>query len=154
MRKGWTWSSAVVLVLTGCGAGNSPSAGGAFTLPANEVDQHDTAYIAEVVADPDGDDLADGSGEYVVVHNNWDLRADLGGWSIEDADGNELDLGVGRQLVSGARLRVYSSCGEDTDEAVHNCLDEPVLDDSGDVLVLRDSGGNEVMRFPYGTASE
>ena len=142
---------ALFILVAGCGDDAVP---GTFTLPGDQVGEHATAYIATVVADPQGDDLAEGAGEHVVIRSNFDHRTDMGGWAVEDADGNRLPLGIGRQLDPGAELRLYSSCGQDTDEAVFACLDEPVLDDDGDVVRLLDSGGNEVMRFAYGTAGE
>ena len=142
---------AVLVVVAGCGDGAGP---GTFTLPGDQVKEHDTSYIATVVADPAGDDLAEGVGEHLVIRSNFDHRTDMGGWDVEDSDGNRLPLGIGRQLDAGAELRVYSSCGEGTDEAVYACLDEPVLDDDGDIVKLVDSGGTEVMRFAYGTEAE
>lgn len=73
----------------------------------------------------------------LAVRNGWEHRANLGGWWIQDADGNRLALGVGRQIDPGAELRVHTACSDDTDEAVFACLDEPVLHDDGDVLTLR-----------------
>jgi predicted small lipoprotein YifL len=135
-------------VATACGGGRE----GPFELPTSEAAAYPTAYLAVVVADPAGDDLATGEGEHVVVRNNWDHRADLGGWWIEDADGHRLPLGVGRQLDPGAELEVHVACGDDGDEAVFACLDREVLDDDGEVLRLLDAGGGEVARFAYGTA--
>lgn len=143
---------AAAAVLAACGGSPSSSPEGIHRLPASEVDDYETAYIAEVVAVADGGDLAEGAGEHVIVRNNWDLRADLGGWWIEDADANRLRLGVGRQVEAQGELRVHTACGENTEEAVFACLDEPVLGDDGDVLILRDSAGGEVMRFAYGDA--
>ncbi len=142
---------AVALAAVGCG-GSSPA--GTYELPAEQAEQYDTAYLAAVVAATDGDDLEEGAGEHVVVANNWDHRTDMGGWWIEDADGNRLPLGIGRQIDPNAELRVHTSCGEDTDEAVFACLDVEVLDDDGDVLRLLDSAGSEVARFAYGDAAD
>ncbi|MBS3940500.1 MAG: lamin tail domain-containing protein [Actinobacteria bacterium] len=141
---------AVAVIAVGCGGG----ADGIYVLPDDQVQQYDTAYLAEVVAAPEeGDDLDEGAGEHVVIRNNWDHRTDMGGWYIETDDGVRLPLGIGRQIDPDAELRVHSSCGENTDEAVFVCLDDEALDDDGGVLVLRDSAGAEVARFAYGSAS-
>lgn len=102
--------------VAGCGAEQAP-----FVLPEYEAEQYATAYLARVEPAPEGDDLTDGGGEYVVIANNADIRVDMGGWYIDDAAGTRLNLGIGRQIDVGKELRVYSSCGESTDEAVFAC---------------------------------
>lgn len=134
----------VMIAVGGCGADQDP-----FALPDEEAEQYPTAYLARAEPAPDGDDLADGGGEYVVVANNADIRVDMGGWYIDDTAGNRLNLGIGRQIDVGAELRVHSSCGESTEEAVFACAGVEVLDDDGDVLTLRDSAGTEVAELRY-----
>lgn len=135
----------LLTVLVGCGADEDP-----FTLPAEQAEEYATAYLARVEPAPEGDDLAEGAGEYVLIANNADIRVDMGGWYVEDAEGNRLNLGIGRQIDVGKELKVHSSCGESTDEAVFACVESEVLDDTGDILTLRDSAGGEVAVFAYG----
>lgn len=130
------------------------SAGDRLVLPESEAEQYPTAYLSRVEPAPQGEDLAEGSGEYVVIEQNADIRVDMGGWYIEDSGGKRLNLGIGRQIDAGAELRVYSSCGESTDEAVFACVGAEVLDDDGDVLTLRDSAGDEVAEFAYGDQAD
>ena len=134
--------------ITGCNA--QANGHEELVLPESDAKQYVGAYLARVTPATGGDDMAEGEGEYVVVDNKADIRYDVGGWYIEDADGNRLNLGIGRQIEVGAELRVYSSCGESTDEAVFACAEDEVLDDKGDVLTLRDSAGSEVAEFAYG----
>ncbi|GAB2739145.1 lamin tail domain-containing protein [Nocardioides pakistanensis] len=143
-------AATVSLVLAGLAAGCSDDLSDELSLSGTEAEAYATAYLSQVEPAPEGDDLADGAGEYVVIEQNADIRVDMGGWYIEDADGNRLSLGIGRQIDPGAELRVYSSCGESSDEAVFVCADQEVLDDEGDVLTLRDSAGGEVATFTYG----
>ena len=138
-----------LIALAGCGSEQDP-----FTLPDDQAEQYATAYLLRVEPAPDGDDLAEGAGEYVVIANNADIRVDMGGWYIDDTAGNRLNLGIGRQIDVGAELRVYSSCGESTDEAVFACAGVEVLDDDGDVLTLRDSAGTEVAELRYDDGAE
>jgi hypothetical protein len=90
----------------------------------------------------------------VVVSNNASIRTDMGGWYVEDADGNSLPLGIGTQVDEGAQLRLYSACGENTAEKIFACADTEVLDDGGETLTLHDSAGGEVAQFAYGDATE
>lgn len=115
-------------------------------LPDREAEQYETAYIAEVV--PEGT-AADG--EHVVLRNRHEIvRADLGGWAIEDADGNRIRIPFSRQIDPGDELTVYTRSGEDTDDAIHAGLEGDILGDDGDTLVLLDAAGKEVARFEYG----
>ena len=141
-------AASLALVVAACG-GSGPAE--PYELPASEAERYDTAFIAVVVADVEGDDLAPDAGEHVVIRTNWDHRTDMGGWAVEDADGNRLPLGIGRQLDPGTELALHTGCGQTTDTAVFACLDTEVWDDDGDVARLLDAGGTEVARFAYGS---
>lgn len=138
-----------VLAVAGCGASGEPSGRpGTYELPAEEVEQYPTAYIAQIVADPPGDDLAEDAGEHVVIANNAEIRIDMGGWWLEVGDAR-LPLGIGRQIDVGTELRVHPGPGTTGDDAVFVGLDEEVLDDSGGTVRLLDSAGTEVATFRY-----
>ncbi len=138
---------AAAVVLTAACGGGAEAPAGTFELPDPAEDA--TAYVAVVVADPPGDDLAHGAGEHLVIRNNTDTRIDMGGWyfTIEDT---RLPLGIGRQIDPDAELRVHPGPGETTDDAVFVGLDEEALPDTGGLLILHDAGGNIVDRCPYG----
>jgi hypothetical protein len=136
-------------VVAGCDDADEPAEPGTYVLPDGEAEQYDTAYISEVVADPPGDDLAEGGGEHVVIANNATIRIDMGGWWLE-ADGERLPLGIGRQIDVGTELRVHPGPGETGEEAVFVGLDEEVLADDAGTVVLKDAAGSEVARFEYG----
>lgn len=137
-----------VVALVGC-RGDDSAQTGTFELPSSEAEQYPTAYLASVVADPPGDDLAPNGGEHVVIRNNAEIRIDMGGWWI-DAGNARLPLGIGRQIDVEAELRLHPGPGNTSDNAVFVGLDEEALGDDGGVLVLRDSAGSEVARFAYG----
>lgn len=138
----------VLVVAVACGDDGPATEPGTYVLPGSQAEQYDTAYIAEVVADPPGDDLAEGAGEHVVIANNATIRIDMGGWWL-DVDGERLPLGIGRQIDVGTTLRVHPGPGETDDDAVFVGLDEEVLDDDGATVVLLDAAGTEVARFEY-----
>lgn len=89
MRDRFTRVVALTAVLVassvGCGAEQDP-----FVLPEDEAEQYETAYLARVEPAPDGDDLAEAGGEYVVVASNADIRVDTGGRYIGDSAGTEV----------------------------------------------------------------
>jgi hypothetical protein len=138
-----------LIPLTACG--DVTPAAGTYELSSSEAEEYPTAYVDAVVADPEGDDLAEGAGEHVVIANNATIRIDMGGWWLEVGD-ELLPLGIGRQIDVGRQLRVHPGPGETNDDAVFVGLAEEVLDDDGGVIVLRDAAGSEVATFRYGTA--
>lgn len=151
VRYGTAMSVAVaaVVALTACGDGGASTS--AYELSPSAADEYPTAYVDAVVADPEGDDLAEGAGEHIVIANNATIRIDMGGWWLDVGD-ERLPLGIGRQIDVGTKLRVHPGPGETTEEAVFVGLDQEVLDDDGGVVVLRDAAGSEVASFRYGTA--
>jgi hypothetical protein len=136
------------LTVVGCGDDEAPAEEGIYELPSDEAERYDTAYIARVVADAAGDDLAEGAGEHVVIANNAEIRIDMGGWWLE-VDGERLPLGIGRQIDVGTELRVHPGPGVTDEEAVFVGLEAEVLDDVGGTVVLRDAAGSEVAELRY-----
>lgn len=143
----------VLLLLAACGGGDDAPEG-EFRLPSSEADDHDTAYVAVVVADPPGDDLAEGAGEHVVIRNNADIRIDMGGWFLELPSGDRIPIGIGRQIDVGAELRVHPGPGETGDDAVFAGRERQGLPDEGGVVKLLDAAGAEVASFAYGAAAD
>lgn len=146
---GVRWRSVLavgLVVVSGCGSEAAPE--GEHHVSGSEAAEHDTAYIAVVVYDPPGDDLAEGGGEHVVIRNNADIRIDMGGWWVEASGGRRLPLGIGRQIDPDAELRVHTGSGTDGDDVVFAGLEEEALGDAGRV-VLRDAAGAEVMEVRY-----
>lgn len=139
----------VAVLAAACGDDDAPATEpGTYRIAAGEAEQYDTAYIAAVVADPPGDDLAEGAGEHVVIANKADIRIDMGGWWL-DVGSERLDLGIGRQIDPGAELRVHPGPGTTDDDAIFLDLGTEVLDDDRGVVVLRDAAGDVVARFRY-----
>ncbi|MFP5322955.1 MAG: lamin tail domain-containing protein [Acidimicrobiia bacterium] len=135
-------------LLAACDGGEEAVEPGTFVLPGEAAERYDTAYIAELVADPPGDDLAEGGGEHVVIANNATIRIDMGGWWLEVGD-ERLPLGIGRQIDVDAELRVHPGPGETGEDAVFLGLDQEVLHDDAGTVVLKDAAGTEVARFDY-----
>ena len=65
-------------------------------------------------------------------------------------DCTELPVRVGRQIDVGAQLRVHTSFGEDSEQAVFVCLDGEALNDQSGTVMLFDAAGTEVAPLKYG----
>lgn len=105
--------------------------------------------FGEVVADPDGDDLAHNGGEYVVITTQR-KKVDVSGWTIQHDDGGVLRIGAGYRMDANATLQVHTGTGDDDPpERYFNDYRGEVLADDGGVLILRDRQGREVARVEY-----
>ena len=137
---------ATVLTLLSCGGDDGPTS---FTRSDDDLEGHQGVYVAEVLPAPDGSDVADGAGEYVVLRSTLDIRDDVGFWGIEVGD-EVLRLPPSTVIPKGGELRVYSGPGRDSETEIHGGRTEELLpDETGTVRVL-DAGGGEADRFRYG----
>ncbi|HVM19763.1 MAG TPA: lamin tail domain-containing protein, partial [Egibacteraceae bacterium] len=105
--------------------------------------------IGQVVANPDGDDLAHNGGEYVRLASGR-TPVNVSGWTIEYEGGGTLRIGEGYTMPPGSTLDVHTGTGDNRPpERFFNGLDREVLRDDGGVLILRDRQGREVTRREY-----
>jgi putative cell wall-binding protein/beta-lactamase superfamily II metal-dependent hydrolase len=105
--------------------------------------------FAGVVADPAGDDVQPENGEHVVLRNDGDAAADVGGWYVIDAANNRLNIGAGYTIGPGGELRVYTGPGTNTSTRYYNGRGSAVLNNTGDSLTLYDASGQPVATFSY-----
>jgi micrococcal nuclease len=74
------------------------------------------------------------------VQNIGREQVSLVGATLSDAS-NNLYLFPAQSLPPGARVRVHSGAGDDTDDDLYWGRDRPVWNNSGDLAVLRDADG-------------
>lgn len=84
-------------------------------------------------------------GSSVVLAADGEAEADLGGWVLIDADGNELRLPPSTKIHPGAELTVHPGPGTSEGDDLYLDTDQPFEFDS--VVVLADAFGGEVDRF-------
>ena len=96
--------------------------------------------ISDAVNDVPGSDTTPENGEHVILENTSQRTIDVSGYLIRDAANNKLQIGEGYELAPGAKLRVYSGPGTNSDEAFY--VDGAgVLNNDGDALALWDAKG-------------
>ena len=132
------------LVLLACAACQSDDdkADGVFVMPQDQVEEHDGAYVHEVVTG-DGDEL-------IALRSNSTIEEDLGNWFIEVGGDQRLTIPPSTFISVDGELRVHIGQGENDGDDVYAGLDAEVLDDEAGTVVLRDVFGGEVSRFEYG----
>jgi len=108
---------------------------GQKVFPANNG-----VLISDAVNDVPGSDTTPENGEHVILENTSQRTIDVSSYLIRDAANNKLQIGEGYELAPGAKLRVYSGPGTNSDEAFY--VDGAgVLNNDGDALALWDAKG-------------
>lgn len=126
-----------------------------------EMEVVDSAAAAEDTLEvtnrsAEGPDPAD---EFVELTNVGDVALDMSNWTVHDRE----DEGVvdamgfdpitfpdGFVLESGESVRIVTAPGEDTDDTIHWGHDRQNWRQDGDVIIVLDGDGDEVLRHAYG----
>lgn len=104
--------------------------------------------IAEIVHAPKGDDLGP-EGEHVVLRNEGDIDADVGGWLLRTRTGAEFPLRPSTKLKPGASLRIYTGTGTSTTGKLYFGFTAEALSDDGGRVELFDAAGEQVEARDY-----
>lgn len=110
-----------------------------------------SVVIADLVADPPGDDTADANAEYVVVENRGAEPVDLSGWGLKDETASHrFAFPVGFSLAPGAAVTVHTGCGSPAGADLFWCNQgSAVWNNDGDTAFLLDPDGNIVDTRAY-----
>ena len=129
-----------LLAASACTRGEDP-AEGFYEIADGASAEYQTAYIAAVQVPRDE---VEG---YVLLRNNWDGPADLGGWAIVGRNNRRVNIPPSTVLEPKGELRLrFGDQGEDGDLVLET--DEEILE--WDRLSLVDAAGEQVSRFVYG----
>lgn len=134
--------TALSLALAGCGRGESAEETGLYEIADGEANGYDTAFIAAVQVPTEEED------GYILLRNNWDNQADLGGWAIEGRRGRVFPLPPSTFMEPEGELRIHLTAGDSDSDDLYMETDEEIL--PWDRLRLVDAAGDEVARFTYG----
>lgn len=93
----------------------------------------------------DGDNLND---EYVVFENPGGTTIDMTGWMVYDTSNNMYTFSS-FNLANGSTVTLHSGSGTDSSENVYWDNGNPIWNNDGDVLILRDSQGLFVVHYSY-----
>lgn len=104
--------------------------------------------IAAINYDAPGDDRENPNEETVVFENAGTDPLDLSGWTVRDAHGNEYAFPDGTTVAAGARLTLHSGSGTDTESDLYWGVGA-VWNNDGDVVVVEDATGTQVLREEY-----
>lgn len=108
--------------------------------------------ITNIHYDAAGDDNQNLNDEWAEITNADSATVDLTGWVLKDESASHrYRFPSGFALAAGAKVRVYTGCGQDTATALYWCnKGSAVWNNSGDTGFLLDPSGNIVYTYSYG----
>lgn len=97
--------------------------------------------------------------EFIELTNTGETALDMSDWTVRDREGGAVDTrGVdpvtfpdGFVLEAGESVRIVTGPGQDTEETVHWGYDTRNWHEDGDVIIVLDGNGEEVLRYQYGS---
>ncbi|MGZ8916277.1 MAG: lamin tail domain-containing protein, partial [Methylobacter sp.] len=103
--------------------------------------------VEKIVYNPRGRDLEEG--EQVILRSISASPLDLTGWIIRDLARHTFQFPDGFILQPGATVTIYSRAGLNDSANLYWGRTQPVWNNRGDALVLRDAQGNIVAHYAY-----
>jgi micrococcal nuclease len=105
--------------------------------------------ITALAYDAPGSDSANPNGEWIELSNAGDAPVDLSGYLLKDAGPHAYVFGP-VALAPGARVRIYSGQGTDTERELYwGLVEDAVWNNDGDVAYLYDDTGAFVDSYSY-----
>lgn len=86
--------------------------------------------------------------EWVEVENTGNVDVDLTGWSISDEQEHRYVFPDGFRLGAGARVKVHTGTGTDTQADLYWGRSVPVWNNDGDRATLRNASGSVIDSKP------
>ena len=116
---------------------------------ASDVDA--SGITLSVQADAPGDDGANPNGEWADITNTGRGPLDLSGWTVKDESASHrYTFAEGTSVQPGARLRLFTGCGQDSATERYWCMTgSAVWNNGGDTAFLLDADGHTVTTYAY-----
>ena len=116
---------------------------------AESADALSSLRVAAVHADAAGNDHDNLGDEFVAFRNAGESALDLTAWTVRDEAGHAYTFPDGFALAPGATVSLHTGAGEDTAETLYWGSTEAVWNNDGDVVVVTNATGTEVLRYEY-----
>jgi micrococcal nuclease len=113
------------------------------------TDRASPLELVEIHADAEGNDNENLDDEYLVFENTGSEPLDVSGWTVSDAAGHTYTIPDGVQLVPGARIRLVTGSGTDTESTLYWGETQALWNNGGDTITVRTADGETVLRQSY-----
>ena len=101
--------------------------------------------IAEYHGDAAGDDRENLNDEYVVLENTGEKALDISGWTVSDDADHSFRFPDRTTLAPDERVTLYTGSGTDSESAFYWGESQPVWNNDGDTVFVRDASGRLVL---------
>ncbi|PSP74334.1 ABC transporter [Halobacteriales archaeon QS_3_64_16] len=140
------------------GDGNGDRGPGPGTSPGRSPDpdpgpdrpsQDAALAVEEIAPDAPGDERANLAEESITLANRGERTVALAGWSVEDEANHVYEFPDGFELAPGQRVTIHTGEGSDSASDLYWGSGNPIWNNSGDTIVLRDREGTVRARRSY-----
>ena len=104
--------------------------------------------VSELHYDAEGNDGDNLNDEYIIFENLGNTTLDLTGWMVQDTSNNMYTFSS-FNLANESTVMLHTGSGTDTSEHLYWDNNNPIWNNGGDVLILRDSEGLFVVHYRY-----
>jgi endonuclease YncB( thermonuclease family) len=106
-------------------------------------------FLDEFHFDAKGEDSVNLNDEYVIFQNRCPFSINMNSWTLADRGFNKL-IFFNFSLPAGAKVKIFSGNGTNSDFKIYWNSKYPVWNNDGDTLILRDEKGKLVFYTVYG----
>jgi hypothetical protein len=85
--------------------------------------------------------------EWVDVANNGTTEENISGWTLQDQQNHTYTF-PDFNLNAGAKVRIHSGIGSDSESDLYWCRSTSIWNNDGDLATLRDVSGVVISRYP------
>lgn len=109
---------------------DAPDVAKAVIKGKNPLPNRNGVIVDSVVYNPEGDDVAENGGEYVLLRNTTKKAIDISGYTLRDYSYNVLQVGEDAVIEAGSFYTVYVGPGTDTETAHFNGFTKQIFSDT------------------------
>jgi competence protein ComEC len=105
--------------------------------------------VGTIHADAAGTETDNLNDEYIVFENTGGSSLEIGGWTVTDAAGHTYTVPAGVTIDPDATITLHTGHGTDTRTDLYWGSDQPIWNNDGDTIVVRDADGTVVLQEEY-----
>ncbi len=105
--------------------------------------------LVEINFDATGNDNENLDDEYLIFENTGSESLDISGWTISDSAGHTYTVPDGVPLAAGARIRLVTGPGTNTESTLYWGEEQALWNNGGDTITVRTENGELALTESY-----